>query len=76
MERMKLDEKWPLSSNLYVIARTAKQRPSLMHLTSPLNRSQTMCGVVMVGWSRAYFREPIPQVMCKRCVKRSELTNR
>ena len=56
-------------NDLYVIARTAKQRPSLMHIASPFNRSQTLCGVVMLGWSRAYFHEPIPQVLCKRCAK-------
>lgn len=56
-------------NDLYVIARTAKQRPSLMHIASPFNRSQTLCGVVMLGWSRAYFHELIPQVLCKRCAK-------
>lgn len=54
----------------YVIARTARQRPTLMHALSALHGNQpgvTKCGVNTTGWSRAYFNQPIPQVMCLKC---------
>jgi hypothetical protein len=28
-----------------------------------------LCGVFMQGWSRAYFDQPIPQILCIRCNK-------
>lgn len=53
---------------MYVIARTFKKRPTLMHIISDYQGSYlTVCGVVMEGWSRAYFDQPIPQVLCLRC---------
>ena len=55
----------------YVIARTARQRPTLMHRVNdrglPASLNTTACGVRIDGWSRAYFTEPIPQVLCLRC---------
>lgn len=56
-----------LDSVTYVIARTARQRPTLMHRVMSSNPHATACGVQIVGWSRAYFTEPIPQVLCLRC---------
>ena len=53
----------------YVIARTARQRPTLMHILLKVNGFQTQCGADVHGWSRAYFTEPIPQVLCLRCKK-------
>lgn len=53
---------------LYVIARTAKHRPTLMHIVGQSGQSNyTECGVFISGWSRAYFDAPIPQVLCLRC---------
>lgn len=59
---------------MYIIARTAKQRPTLMHKLSPrifhegtAGQNMTVCGIDIRGWSRAYFTEAIPQVLCKKC---------
>jgi hypothetical protein len=51
----------------FVIARTARDRPSLMHKLSEEYEYLTSCGVDVTGWSRAYLAEPIPEVLCKRC---------
>jgi len=52
---------------MFVIARTAKRRPTLMHILSANHSGHTICGVDISPWSRAYFEEPIPQVLCQRC---------
>lgn len=49
----------------WVIARTARKRPTLMHLVA--DGGKTACGSDLTGWSRAYFDAPIPQVTCIRC---------
>lgn len=53
----------------WVIARTKRKRPTLMHKIDPDNHFSTLCGVSLVGWSRAYSDRPIPQVQCLRCTR-------
>lgn len=52
---------------MFVIARSASKRPTLMHKLSTGSSSLTACGISTAGWSRAYFDKPIPQVMCLHC---------
>jgi hypothetical protein len=56
---------------MYVIARTAKGRPTLMHKVYHSDSGFTVCGQVLWAWSRAYFPAPIPQVLCKKCAAHS-----
>lgn len=51
----------------WVVARTARKRPTLMHMLDPDRAGYTVCGVEVSGWSRAYFDAPIPQIECLRC---------
>jgi len=51
----------------WVVARTARKRPTLMHLLDPNRPGLTVCGVDVSGWSRAYFEMPIPQIECLNC---------
>lgn len=50
---------------MYVIARTAKGRPTLMHLLSSDNK--TACGLDMSLWSRSYHHIAFDQILCKKC---------
>lgn len=52
---------------MFVIARTRRKRPSLMHKLDPDRARTTLCGIDLAGWSCAYFNEVIPQVECLRC---------
>lgn len=54
----------------FVVARTAKGRPTLMHALYEGSHTLTLCGVSIIGWSRAYFHQPIPQILCKTCAKK------
>lgn len=51
----------------FVVARTARKRPTLMHALNPERPGYTLCGVDIAAWSRAYFDAPIPQIECLRC---------
>lgn len=53
---------------MFTIARTANGRPSLMHLVAENN--WTACGIDINGWSRAYIKSAIPQILCKKCAKK------
>lgn len=52
---------------MYVIARTRKGRPTLQHRVSDTDRVRTLCGLFIEGWSRAYQKDPIPQILCTNC---------
>jgi hypothetical protein len=58
----------PGGLTMYVVARTGKGRPTLMHIMRG-GAPVALCGVFMQGWSRAYFDQPIPQILCIRCNK-------
>lgn len=51
---------------LYVVARNRLGRPTLQHKLLPGTSSLTACGVDMTEWSRAFQREPIHAILCKR----------
>lgn len=51
---------------MYIIARTATKRPTLQHKIGGL-RLLTACGLDASNWSRAYQREAIPAILCKKC---------
>ena len=57
---------------MFIIARGANGRPTLMHRLGII-QAFTACGVSIMGWSRAYSTEPIPQLLCKRCAKGGEV---
>jgi hypothetical protein len=51
----------------YVVARTMSKRPSLQHFTPDHNK--TSCGLDISGWSRAYMRTEIKEILCIKCKK-------
>lgn len=57
---------------MYVIARNAWGRPTVVHKALPANLDLSGCGTPMTGWSRVYFRKtsstgPIINILlCKR----------
>ena len=53
----------------FVIARTARHRPTLQHRVSDNDTGHTACGLDIRPWSRAYQELPIPQVICMKCEK-------
>lgn len=53
---------------MYIIARTGKGRPTLMHKLS-FSGTHTVCGQYILQWSRAYMTQPIPAILCKKCEK-------
>lgn len=50
---------------LFIIARTASHRPTLMHVL--VNLEKTACGLDVSAWSRAYLEKPVLQIMCLKC---------
>lgn len=59
---------------IYVIARNASGRPTLMHQVVYGEfkgdiTTFTKCGHDFHRWSRAYLDYPIAQIMCKNCQK-------
>lgn len=56
---------------MFVIARTASRRPTLQHGVL-LGLYRTWCGLDVWPWSRAYQREPIPQILCTNCKRIGE----
>jgi len=56
----------------FVIARTARRRPTLQHRISEGDPTRTTCGLDLLPWSRAYQALPIPQVLCMKCQKEPE----
>ena len=59
----------------YVIARTFKRRPTLMHTVDPFNPGQALCGHSLLTWSRSYFDRPIDNLHCLRCASREKVIN-
>lgn len=57
---------------MYIIARTRSNRPSLMHRLNVVDTSWTACGISLFGWSRAYFKVAVPEVLCKKCGRVTE----
>jgi hypothetical protein len=49
----------------YVVARSAKGRPTLQHALVSWNT--TACGLDVTAWSRAYQEAPITEIVCKKC---------
>jgi hypothetical protein len=59
----------------FVAARNAGGRPTLMHRVQVgRNKSHTLCGTSMIGWTRVYFEEPIEILLCLRCKKYMTVT--
>ena len=56
---------------MYVVARNAKGRPMLMHEVKGPRTYTTTCGLDVSPWSRAYFSESIPTILCLKCKRRS-----
>lgn len=52
--------------SVFVIARNHLGRPTLMHRLISNQTRMTACGVDTSGWSRAYAKEPIEELLCKR----------
>lgn len=50
----------------YVIARTARNRPTLQHKVGPSSRI-ALCGVSLTGWSLYYSDRKFGPLLCKRC---------
>ena len=55
---------------MFIIARTAKGRPTLMHRLADWSWAYTACGLNIQLWSRAYTTDPISQILCKKCAKK------
>lgn len=51
----------------YVVARTMSKRPSLQHFTP--DHDKTACGIDISGWSRAYMKTEIKEILCLKCKK-------
>lgn len=49
----------------YVLARTSSGRPALQHRTE--DHDQTLCGLDITKWSRAYTPTAIKEILCKKC---------
>lgn len=58
-----------MNTSTYVIARTRKGRPTLMHKRAAKTFGMTACGIEMTGWSRIYMATPILGFFCKKCEK-------
>lgn len=54
---------------MFIIARTSKGRPTLMHALNERYGEKTMCGLEVESWSRAYKAEPIKEILCVKCGK-------
>lgn len=52
---------------MFVIARTAKGRPTLMHQLGTNTYARTACGQDVSAWSRSYHDSVIEAVFCKKC---------
>lgn len=52
---------------MYLIARTATKRPSLMHKITEDNYDKTICGLDVSHWSRTYTGTPILVILCMKC---------
>lgn len=55
---------------LFILARTNGGRPSLQHALDPADNDRTQCGLEVFRWSRAYTTQVIPQIVCKKCLKK------
>uniref|UniRef100_A0AAU6R6H5 Head-to-tail stopper n=1 Tax=Micrococcus phage Kurnik TaxID=3092208 RepID=A0AAU6R6H5_9CAUD len=52
-----------------IIARSRTGRPTLQHKLTEAYGDETVCGLDVTLWSRAYTTTPIPQIICKKCGK-------
>jgi hypothetical protein len=52
---------------LYVLARTARSRPTLQHRLDGFQASFTHCGLDLTGWSRSFTTTRIDVIMCRKC---------
>lgn len=50
---------------MFVIARGAAGRPTLIHRCEVIGADRTDCGVSMYGWSREYMAKPLWEIL--RC---------
>lgn len=56
-------------STQFILARTSKGRPTLMHALGEHYGDKTVCGLEVTNWSRAYKAEPIKEILCVKCGK-------
>lgn len=56
---------------MWVIARTATGRPTLMHQLEEDYGDRSSCGLDVTQWSRAYKAEPIKEIACIKCAKKA-----
>lgn len=54
----------------FILARTGSGRPSLQHVLDLEDLDRSSCGLDISIWSRAYMRDAIPQILCKKCGKK------
>lgn len=54
---------------MYVMARTAKKRPTLQHVVRNPGMTLTVCGTDISSWSRVWQRKQIPILLCRRCAR-------
>lgn len=56
---------------MWILARTAKGRPTLMHQLVEDYGDKTSCGTDVTSWSRAYRASPIKEIACIKCAKKA-----
>lgn len=56
--------------NVFIVARTANGRPSLQHKLSDTDVDRTECGLEIFRWSRAYTRQMVKEIICKKCLSK------
>lgn len=56
---------------MFILARTAKGRPTLMHQLEEDFGDVTSCGLDVTQWSRAYKAYPIKEILRKKCGRKS-----
>lgn len=55
--------------SVYVIARNRSDRPTVQHELDDGVAGLTLCGVFMDGWSRAFMKDRIDVLFCRRCAR-------
>lgn len=56
---------------IWALARNAAGRPLTQHAVTSTSDAYTVCGYLMVGWSRTYTGGPLGILACKRCVNQT-----
>ena len=56
---------------MWILARTSKGRPTLMHHLGEDYGDETSCGLDVTQWSRAYRKVVIKEIACKKCTKKA-----